>query len=210
MLTIYQTDVYQLVLCFIAGHLCGSIPSGLWLCKALYGIDIRTVGSHNIGTTNVFRTAGALPAALVLACDMAKGVLIVALVQHLCANPVLDAACALGAFLGHNFSAFLGLKGGKGVATGIGLLLYLLPKAAALAVIIWLSLVLSVGYVSLGSIWAAAAAPLAAWYFGYPAPYLAFTLCAAVMVILRHRANIQRLMAGTEPKIKAGHLEKEA
>ncbi len=210
MLTVCDTDIYAIVLCFIAGHLCGSVPSGLWLCKALYGIDIRSVGSRNIGTTNVFRTAGPLPAALVLFCDIAKGVIAVAAVRWLFAAPVLEAVCALGAFLGHNFSAFLGLKGGKGVATGVGLLLFLMPKAAAVAVAVWLALVLTTRYVSLGSIIAGCAAPAAAWYFSYPPPYLAFAFFAAFIVVLRHKANIERLLAGSEPKIKAGHLEKKS
>lgn len=198
------------VLCalgFVLGHLCGSIPSGLWLVQAIHGIDIREYGSKNIGTTNVFRTVGPKTALLVLVCDMLKGIAAVALVNYMFGDPVIDVATALGALLGHNYSVFLGFKGGKGVATGLGLLVFLMPKVSAAAFGIWLVLVLLTRYVSLGSIVAALATPVLAWYFAYPAPYILLGAIAGFFVVLRHKENIGRLLSGTESKIKPGNAK---
>lgn len=205
----HNVELYALILCFAAGYLCGSVPSGLWLCRLLYGIDIREYGSHNIGTTNVFRTVGVKTAALVLVCDMLKGIVAVAAAHYLFRDQLLEAVTAMGALLGHNYSAFLGLKGGKGVATGLGLLIYLMPKASLCCFVIWAVLVAATRYVSLGSVVAACAAPAAAWYFAYPPGYVAFAGCAGLFVVIRHKENIIRLLAGTESKIKPGHLEKK-
>ena len=108
---------------FLLGYVFGSIPCGLWLVKAFHGIDIRKYGSGNIGTTNVFRTVGPKTAAAVLVGDMLKGILALYIVSKFSADPVIIAVTALGALLGHNYSLFLGFKGGKGVATGLGLFL---------------------------------------------------------------------------------------
>ncbi len=199
-----EVGVLHYVLGFILGHVCGSVPSGLWIVQALHGIDIRNYGSKNIGTTNVFRTVGPGTAVIVLLCDMFKGILAVALVNYFFGNPVLDVVTALGALLGHNYSLFLGFKGGKGVATGLGLLVFLMPKTGAGCFGIWLVLVLLTRYVSLGSIIAAIAAPLLAWYFAYPVPYIILGAIAGFFVVIRHKENIGRLLAGTESKIKPG------
>ena len=117
------------LVCFIVGHVFGSIPCGLWLVKAAHGIDIREYGSKNIGTTNVFRTVGGKTAFFVLLCDMMKGILAVALVAYFTNNAMGGmVAAGIGALLGHNYSIFLGFKGGRGVATGLGLILYFMPK----------------------------------------------------------------------------------
>lgn len=194
----------QYILCFVLGHVCGSVPSGLWIVQALHGIDIRNYGSKNIGTTNVFRTVGAKTAVLVLLADMFKGILAVMIVHSIFNNAYLDVAAALGAFLGHSYSLFLGFRGGKGVATGLGLLLFLMPKVSGAAFLVWLVLVLLTRYVSLGSIVAAVLTPVFAWYFAYPAPYIAFGLIAGLFVVIRHKDNINRLLSGTESKIKPG------
>ena len=152
---INEVGILHYVLGFVLGHVCGSVPSGLWLVQALHGIDIRNYGSKNIGTTNVFRTVGPSTAVMVLLCDMLKGIIAVALVNHFFHNPELDVITALGALLGHNYSVFLGFKGGKGVATGLGLLVFLMPKVAGTVFLVWLVLVLVTRYVSLGSIVAA-------------------------------------------------------
>ena len=200
-----EVGVLHFALGFILGHVCGSIPSGLWLVRALHGIDIRDYGSKNIGTTNVFRTVGGKTAVLVLLADMLKGIFAVALVNYLYANPLLDVVTALGALLGHNYSVFLGFKGGKGVATGLGLLVFLMPKVSAWGFGIWLVLVLLTRYVSLGSIVAAIATPVLAWYFDYPAAYIVFGAIAGFFVVIRHKENIKRLLNGTESKIKQGN-----
>ncbi len=199
-----EVGAIHYLLGFILGHLCGSIPSGLWLVQLIHGIDIRNYGSKNIGTTNVFRTVGPQTAIFVLVCDMLKGIAAVALVNYLFHNPTLDVVTALGALLGHNYSAFLGFKGGKGVATGLGLLLFLMPRVAGTVFLVWLVLVVITRYVSLGSIVAAAFTPVAAYYFAYPAAYMLLGCIAGFFVILRHKENIGRLLAGTESKIKPG------
>lgn len=194
---------------FLLGYFCGSIPTGLWLVKTFHGIDIRRYGSGNIGATNVFRTVGAGTAAAVLLGDIAKGILPLAILSHLTENPVMVAVTALGALLGHNYSLFLGFQGGKGVATGLGLFLYMLPGGAAAGLLLWLVIVGLTRYVSLGSVIGALGAAAAGWYLGYPLPYALFGTLAALFVILRHKDNIKRLLNGTESKISPGHLDKK-
>ena len=202
-----EVGILHFVLGFVLGHLCGSVPSGLWIVKALHGIDIRDYGSKNIGTTNVFRTVGPKTAVLVLIADAFKGILAVWLVSSYFQNPVLDVVTALGALLGHNYSVFLGFKGGKGVATALGLLVFLMPKVAVGSFAVWLVLVLATRYVSLGSIMAAVVTPLLAWYLDYPVAYVVFSTIAAFFVVLRHKENIHRLLTGTESKIKPGNAK---
>ena len=202
-------SVLHYVICYIAGHICGSVPCGLWICKMIYDIDIRDYGSKNIGTTNVFRTVGWPAAISVLIGDILKGLLVVILVDYLFHNPGLNVAAALGAFLGHSYSVFLGFKGGKSVATGVGMIIFLMPKVAASVTVVWLILVLVTRYVSLGSIVAALTAPFFAWYFDNPMPYVLLTVFAAIMITVRHKDNIKRLMSGTESKIKPGKFEKK-
>lgn len=200
-----EAGIIQFVICFVIGHVFGSIPSGLWIVKSLFDLDIREYGSKNIGTTNVFRTVGAKTAILVLVLDMLKGIIAVALVNYYFADPFLDVITALGALLGHNYSVFLGFKGGKGVATGLGLLVFLMPKVSLGGFLVWLVLVLATRYVSLGSIIAAIFTPVFAWYFDYPDAYVVFGFIAGVFVIIRHKENIKRLLNGTESKIKQGN-----
>lgn len=191
---------------FLLGYVFGSIPCGLWLVQAFHGIDIRNYGSGNIGTTNVFRTVGPKTAAAVLAGDMLKGILALYIVSKFMADPSVVAITALGALLGHNYSLFLGFKGGKGVATGLGLFLYMLPWGALAGFTVWVLIVLITRYVSLGSVVAALVAAAAGWYLKYPLPYAVFGTLACLFVIIRHKDNINRLMNGTESKIKPGHL----
>ncbi|SFE16045.1 glycerol-3-phosphate 1-O-acyltransferase PlsY [Succiniclasticum ruminis] len=191
---------------FLLGYVFGSIPCGLWLVQAFHGIDIRKYGSGNIGTTNVFRTVGPKTAAAVLAGDMMKGILALHIISKFSADPVIVAVTALGALLGHNYSLFLGFKGGKGVATGLGLFLYMLPWGAAAGLCVWIIIVLITRYVSLGSVIAAIVAASAGWYLNYPAPFAVFGTLACLFVIIRHKDNIRRLLNGTESKIKPGHL----
>ena len=202
-----EVGIFHFVLGFVLGHLCGSIPSGLWIVQALHGIDIRNYGSKNIGTTNVFRTVGPKTAVMVLLADAFKGIVAVWLVSTYFHNPVLDVVTALGALLGHNYSVFLGFKGGKGVATALGLLVFLMPKVAPCSFGVWLVLVLATRYVSLGSIVAAIVTPFLAWYLEYPVAYVIFSSIAAFFVVLRHKENIHRLLTGTESKIKPGNAK---
>lgn len=191
---------------FLLGYVFGSIPCGLWLVQAFHGIDIRNFGSGNIGTTNVFRTVGQKTAAAVLVGDMLKGIMALYIISKFTANPTIVAITALGALLGHNYSLFLGFKGGKGVATGLGLFLYMLPWGAVAAFSVWAVIVLITRYVSLGSIVAAVVAAATGWYLQYPVPYAVFGTLAGFFVIIRHKDNIKRLIEGTESKIRPGHL----
>ncbi len=202
-----EVGILHLLLGFVLGHVCGSVPSGLWLVQAFHGIDIRNYGSKNIGTTNVFRTVGPKTAVLVLIADAFKGILAVGIMSYFFHNPLLDVVTALGALLGHNYSLFLGFKGGKGVATALGLLIFMMPKVAVASFGIWLVCVLLTRYVSLGSIMAAIFTPPLAWYLGYPSAYVIFSVVAAFFVVLRHKENIHRLLTGTESKIKPGNAK---
>lgn len=202
-----EVGILHFLLGFVLGHACGSVPSGLWLVQAFHGIDIRNYGSKNIGTTNVFRTVGPKTAVLVLIADAFKGILAVGIMSYFFHNPLLDVVTALGALLGHNYSLFLGFKGGKGVATALGLLIFMMPKVAVASFGIWLVCVLLTRYVSLGSIMAAIFMPPLAWYLGYPSAYVIFSVVAAFFVVLRHKENIHRLLTGTESKIKPGNAK---
>lgn len=202
-----EVGILHFLLGFVLGHVCGSVPSGLWLVQAFHGIDIRNYGSKNIGTTNVFRTVGPKTAVLVLIADAFKGILAVGIMSYFFHNPLLDVVTALGTLLGHNYSLFLGFKGGKGVATALGLLIFMMPKVAVASFGIWLVCVLLTRYVSLGSIMAAIFTPPLAWYLGYPSAYVIFSVVAAFFVVLRHKENIHRLLTGTESKIKPGNAK---
>ena len=202
-----EVGILHFLLGFVLGHVCGSVASGLWLVQAFHGIDIRNYGRKNIGSSNVFRTVGPKTAVLVLIADAFKGILAVGIMSYFFHNPLLDVVTALGALLGHNYSLFLGFKGGKGVATALGLLIFMMPKVAVASFGIWLVCVLLTRYVSLGSIMAAIFTPPLAWYLGYPSAYVIFSVVAAFFVVLRHKENIHRLLTGTESKIKPGNAK---
>ena len=200
----FETLALPIVNCLLVGYLFGSIPSGLWIVKSIHGIDIREYGSHNIGATNVFRTVGIPTALAVLISDMAKGMAACFIAQYLYDMNFLTVIAAIGTILGHNYSLFLGLKGGKGVATGLGLLVYLMPEVSGISFGIWLIIVLLTRYVSLGSILASFTTPLLAWYFGYPRSYIALAMVCGLFILIRHKENIIRLINGCENKIKVG------
>ena len=194
------------LLALLLSYLLGSIPNGLWLCRALWHVDLRQHGSHNIGATNAWRTLGKGPGFLVFFLDMLKGLLAVWLCEMLVGTPLVMILCGVLAIVGHSLSLFLRFHGGKGVATGLGVILMLMPKVTVIVFLVWLLLVLATRYVSLGSIIAAALVPVLALVFGYPALYVAFGVLAAALIIVRHRSNITRLLNGTENRISAGHL----
>ena len=194
------------LLALLLSYLLGSIPNGLWLCRALWHVDLRQHGSHNIGATNAWRTLGKGPGFLVFFLDMLKGLLAVWLGEMLVGTPLVMILCGVLAIVGHSLSLFLRFHGGKGVATGLGVILTLMPKVTVIVFLVWLLLVLATRYVSLGSIVAAALVPVLALVFGYPALYVAFGVLAAALIIVRHRSNITRLLNGTENRISAGHL----
>lgn len=194
------------LLALLLSYLLGSIPNGLWLCRVLWHVDLRQHGSHNIGATNAWRTLGKGPGFLVFFLDMLKGLLAVWLGEMLVGTPLVMILCGVLAIVGHSLSLFLRFHGGKGVATGLGVILMLMPKVTGIVFLVWLLLVLATRYVSLGSIVAAALVPVLALVFGYPALYVVFGVLAAALIIVRHRSNITRLLNGTENRISAGHL----
>ncbi len=185
-----------------AAYLAGSIPTGLLLGKA-YGIDVRKEGSGNIGATNLYRTVGRKVGIITLVGDCMKGLLPVVLVKFSSLPPETAALVGLAAFCGHVFSVFLKFKGGKGVATALGVFLALAPLAVAIAVALFAVLMFLWRYVSLGSISAAAAMPVAVYFLGGSRIVTLVTLVIALIVIIRHHENIRRLISGTENKFKA-------
>jgi glycerol-3-phosphate acyltransferase PlsY len=188
-------------LAFVFGYLLGSIPFGLILTRAAGGPDIRDIGSGNIGATNVLRTGRKGLAAATLLCDALKGTAVVLLTAYY-ATPDAPLVAGLGAFLGHLFPVWLKFKGGKGVATYIGLLIGLYWPGALIFIAIWLAVAFASRYSSLAALAASAFTPLALWLLNQPAAAALFLLLSALLWTM-HRANIIRLLAGSEGKIGA-------
>ena len=183
------------------GYLSGSIPFGLLIAKASKGVDVRGIGSGNIGATNVLRAAGKGAAALTIALDMLKGWAPVALGRILGASDAQVAGVALAAFLGHLYPVFLRFRGGKGVATFLGVLLALLPKVAFLVVGVWLLIAAVFRYSSLAALVAAAASPLLVWLLDGRRGFVALAVVLSGFILIRHRENMRRLLAGEERRI---------
>ena len=187
-------------LAFVFGYLLGTIPFGLLLTRAAGGPDIRAIGSGNIGATNVLRTGRKGLAAATLLCDMLKGTVAVLVALRYGADAAL--AAGLGAFLGHLFPVWLKFKGGKGVATYIGVLAGLYWPAALVFCAIWLVVAALSRYSSLAALIASAITPLTLWLFGLPNISALFLLLTVLLWVM-HRANIGRLLKGSEGKIGA-------
>jgi glycerol-3-phosphate acyltransferase PlsY len=192
---------YWLPLAFLLGYLLGSIPFGLVLTKAAGLGDVRTIGSGNIGATNVLRTGNKGLAAATLLLDGLKGTLAVLLADHWFGQ-VPAVLAGVGAFLGHLYPVWLKFKGGKGVATYIGVMLGLVPKAAALFAGVWLIVALATRYSSLAALIASLLVPPALLLMGQP-ELAAVALLMTIVLLWKHRANIRRLAKGEEPKIGA-------
>lgn len=190
----------MIFLILLSAYLLGSIPFGLLIAK-LWKIDIRQHGSGNIGATNVFRTLGPTPGIIVFILDMLKGYLSIVLANRVAANPWLIIAAGLCAIVGHMFPIFLKFKGGRGVATGVGVLLGLSPLAFLIAMISFSLVLFLTRYVSLSSMIAATIAVITFIINKEPLPYLAIVTITTILIIWRHRPNIQRLLNKTEPKI---------
>ncbi|CAM5394452.1 glycerol-3-phosphate acyltransferase PlsY [Aquamicrobium terrae] len=184
----------------VAGYLCGSIPFGLLLTRAAGLGDVRKIGSGNIGATNVLRTGNKGLAAATLLLDALKGLLPALIAARYGAS--LGALAGFGAFVGHLFPVWLGFKGGKGVATYLGVLIGLAWSVALIFAAVWLLVALLFRYSSLAALAACVAVPVALAALGRYEFALAFALMS-VLVFYRHRANIARLRAGTEGKIGA-------
>lgn len=188
------------LLALVASYLLGAIPTSLIVGRLFRGIDLRKHGSGNLGATNVYRTLGpkfAIPVGLF---DMAKGAVPVMVIAPLVsASAYFAIVCGIMAVIGHVFSVFVGFKGGKGVATASGVMLGLTPWAVLVSFLVWALIVRLTGYVSLGSIVSALILPVAAWLLHPSArPLIGIQVLVAVAIVWLHRANIRRLLAGTE------------
>jgi len=188
------------LLALIFGYLLGSIPFGLLLTRAAGLGDVRSIGSGNIGATNVLRTGNKGLAAATLLLDALKGTAAVLIVAAM--DPAAALVAGLGAFLGHLYPVWLGFKGGKGVATYLGVLIAVAWKAALVFAIVWIGLAAITRQSSTAALTAVVAVPVALYLLGLPAAAVLFAVMS-VIVWVKHRANIKRLWAGTEPRIGA-------
>ena len=186
----------------VFGYLLGSIPFGLIFTRLSGAGDVRNIGSGSIGATNVLRTGKYGAAAATLICDAAKGAIAVLLVRWHFHNEILATFAGLGAFLGHLFPVWLGFKGGKGVAVSLGILLAVYWPGALAALAVWLLMVAVFRISSLAALIATLFTPIIFFLLHQPL-YVPLTIALAVLVIIVHRANIARLLAGTEPRIGA-------
>lgn len=184
----------------IASYLIGSIPASYLVARYWKGIDIRQLGSGNVGMTNVWRNAGPVAGILALAGDLGKGVLAVMLAKHF-DDHLLVALSGMAALAGHSWPVFLGFRGGKLVATGVGVIAAISLPVGVLAAAIWLAVVGVFRYVSVGSIVAVVSIPILMLAFHLERPYLAVGVFVAAFAVYKHLPNIKRLATGTEPKI---------
>lgn len=191
---------YGLILALVFGYLLGSIPFGLLLTRAAGLGDVRKIGSGNIGATNVLRTGNKGLAAATLLLDALKGTAAVLIAGHFAPETAVWAG--LGAFLGHLFPAWLGFKGGKGVATYLGVLIGLAWQVALIFAVVWLVMAFLFRFSSLAALAAAVVVPIALYFMSTPQVAALFVVMS-IIVFIKHRANISRLMAGTEGKIGA-------
>jgi len=185
----------------IAGYLIGSISSAVIVSRLMGLPDPRQEGSGNPGATNVLRLGNKLAAALTLIGDILKGAIPVLISASLTADPMAVALAGAGAFFGHLFPVFFGFKGGKGVATALGVFLAINPFIALSLALTWLTIAIIFRFSSLAAIVSSASAPLWAWWFDSSGIYILLAFALAIILVWRHSGNIKRLIAGTESKI---------
>jgi glycerol-3-phosphate acyltransferase PlsY len=192
------------ILIMIAIYLIAAIPTGVVIARLMGGEDVRQKGSGNIGATNVYRVAGKLAGVLTLVGDTLKGFLpLLAFKTWLEPTPTQLGIASAVAILGHCYPVYLKFKGGKGVATALGIFLVISPKAVFFALIVFILTVAITRYISLGSVLAALSAPLVILLLNHQQPIFLATLFIAALVIWRHNSNIRRLLDGTENRFKA-------
>ena len=205
-------DFWSYIIAAVAGYFLGSLPTGFLVAKAK-GVDIRSVGSGNIGATNVFRILGKRAGVFVLVVDGLKGWVAGALVsefvldhfssakdlQTLEGLKIISGICAI---LGHNYTCWLGFKGGKGIATTAGVLAALFPKVFLTALAMFAVVFAGTRFVSMGSMAAAVALPVAAWLFEYSRRMIVVAAVMGALAIYKHKGNIQRLLNGTETRVR--------
>ena len=189
------------LLALVLGYGVGSLPLGFLVANRLRGIDLRRVGSGNVGAANVYRTAGARLAILVVLVDVAKGAGSVLLAGRLTTGAVEPVTAGVAAIIGHIFPVWLKFRGGKGVATACGVFWVLMPLATGLAAGVFVMTVALTRYVSLGSLAATAALPTLAWLTHAPGSTIGGGVLAALLIIAKHRGNLARLRDGTERRL---------
>ncbi len=188
----------------IAGaYLLGSVPTGV-LVGSIAGIDVRRVGSRNIGATNVTRATGRLGGLVTLIGDVGKGIAAIAFARTLTTDPTLVDAAALAVVVGHVWSIFLRFSGGKGVATGFGVCMAIAPVAAALPLAVFAAVLALTRIVSVASLAGVFTMPIGLTLAGMPPMSVAVSAMLAIVVSIRHRDNIRRLLAGAEPRLGSG------
>lgn len=205
-------DIFKFILILLSAYLIGSLPFGYLAGKLIKRIDLRQEGSRNVGATNVFRVMGTLPAIVVLLLDISKGFLSIHLASlfqlggSMGISPqtfnLVRILAGLAAIAGHNWTIFLKFRGGKGVATGCGVSLGLAPLPALVSLAIFVVVTGLTRYVSLGSMFAVLTFPLNCLLFKEPLILVFFGSFVALVVVVRHQANIKRLIAGTENRIE--------
>jgi glycerol-3-phosphate acyltransferase PlsY len=184
----------------VFGYLLGSIPFALLLTRRR-GIELHNVGSGNPGAANVLRSVGVAPAVAVMLLDAAKGMVAVTAARVISDDVAVVTSAGIAAIVGHIYPVWCGFRGGKGVAASAGVFALLAPPATAAAALVFVVTIAATRFISAGSIAGALALPVAAAAAGLPNPVVAGTLLAAVIVLVRHRDNVSRLMAGTERRI---------
>ncbi len=190
----------RIVIAIIAGYLLGSIPFALLLTRTR-GVDLRAVGSRNVGAANVLRTTGVRRAVVVLLLDAAKGAAAVLVARLLTDNLIVVMTAGLAAIAGHVYSAWIGFRGGKGVAASAGVFVMLAPLATAIAALVFVATIFVTRFISAGSIAGALALAVATLAGNAPGPVVGGAIVAALLVMHRHRDNVSRLIAGTERRI---------
>lgn len=188
----------------LAGFLAGSIPCSYLAGRFIAGRDVRREGSGNVGATNVFRVAGRAAGVAAAAGDILKSLLPMLAARFAGLPPVWEAATGAAVVLGHCYSPFLGFRGGKGVISTVAVALVLCWQAALAFGVVWIALFLARGYVSLASLAAAFALPVASLLVGSPRPVTTLLSLLALFVLFTHRANVRRLLAGTESRMRKG------
>jgi glycerol-3-phosphate acyltransferase PlsY len=196
----------KIIIILFLSYLIGAIPFGYLWGKIFKGIDIREYGSGNLGATNVYRTIGKIPGILVLLLDIGKGLLVVLLASRIISpsgfldKELLKIICGLLAIVGHNWPIYLNFKGGKGVATSVGVFLGLAPKAMLISALLFVITVATWRYISLGSLVIAFCLPGLIFFLDYSIYLFLFSILAAIFIIIRHIPNIKRLISGNEIK----------
>jgi acyl phosphate:glycerol-3-phosphate acyltransferase len=192
--------VITVTLVVLAAYGVGAVPFAFIVARRFAGVDVRAVGSGNVGASNVARTAGTTLAVIVLVLDIAKGALAVWVARRVGLPEPAVAIAGLAAIVGHAYPVWLGFRGGKGVATACGVFALLAPRALLVAVLVFLFFAWATRYVSLGSVVGAVVLPIAVMGAGASRATLLTACATAILVLWRHRDNMTRLQSGTEPK----------